>query len=62
MFGPCFVIQYCVSFLFRNSLDGEERDACFTIIVFLVPCGCWWLVALPDSAEGLSAVCDSGIS
>ena len=25
MFGPCFVIQYFVSFKFCNNLDGDER-------------------------------------
>ena len=42
MFGPCFVIQYFVSFKFCNHLDvdGEERAGYFTIIVFLMSCGC----------------------
>ena len=26
LFGPCFVIQYFVSVLFRNNLDGEKRE------------------------------------
>ena len=26
MFGPCFVIQYFVSFYFCNHFDGEERE------------------------------------
>ena len=25
VFGPCFVIQYFVSFLFCNHLDGDEK-------------------------------------
>ena len=31
MFGPCFVIQFFVSVLFCNHLDGEERAGCFAI-------------------------------
>ena len=31
MFGPCFVLQYLVSFLvLQTSLDEEERAVCFT--------------------------------
>ena len=36
MFGPCFVIQYLVC----NHLAEEERAGCFTLIVFLLSCGC----------------------
>ena len=28
-------------------LNGEERAGCFTLIVFLMPSGCWCSVALP---------------
>ena len=39
MFGSCFVImQYLVSSLVCNHLDGEELADCFTIIVFLMSC------------------------
>ena len=26
MFGPYFVVQYFMSFLFCNHIDGEERE------------------------------------
>ena len=42
------------------SLDGEERAACFALLVFLVSCEC--CVALPNDAKDLSAVCNCGIS
>ena len=35
VFNPCFDIQYFVSFLFCNRLDGEEKADCFTLNVFL---------------------------
>ena len=38
MFGPCFIIQYFMSFQCCNHLDGEERGGCFALIVFLVSC------------------------
>ena len=38
--GPCFVVQYVVSFQFCNHLAGEERAGCFTLIVFFRSCGC----------------------
>ena len=40
MFGSCFFIQYFMSFLFCNRLDGEERTGSFTLIGFLVSCDC----------------------
>ena len=48
VFCPCFVIQYSVSFLFCNHLDGEERAGCFTLTVFLM--------ALSHGAAGSSGV------
>ena len=30
VFGPCFVVQYLVSFLVFCHLAGEERADCFT--------------------------------
>ena len=33
-----FVIQYFVSFLFCNHLDGEEAAVSFNFIVFLMSC------------------------
>ena len=38
VFGPCFVMQYSVSFLVYR--DGEERAYCFTLIDFVVFCDC----------------------
>ena len=60
--GPCFVIQYFVSFLFCNHLDGEEKAGCFTLTVFLVTCDSQCFVALPHGAVGSSAVCDCCIT
>ena len=61
-FGPCFVIQYFVSFLFCSHLDREERDDCFTVFVFMMFCGSQSSVALLHGAIGWSAVCDCDIS
>ena len=36
MFGPCFVIQYFVSFQFCKHPYVEEGADCFTLIVFLM--------------------------
>ena len=62
MFDPCSVIQYFVSFLFCNHLDGEERAGYFSLPVFLMSCDSQCSVALRHDAVGLSAVCDCGIS
>ena len=56
MFVECVDVHTC----FCNHLDVEERAGCFSWFVFLVSRDC--CVALPPSAMGLSAVCDSGIS
>ena len=45
-----------------NPLDGEERPGCFTLVVFLVSCDCYWPVALPHGAMSWSEVCDCGIT
>ena len=50
----CFVLRYFMSILVCNHLDGEERDGCFALFVFLVSRDC--CVALPGDAKGLSAV------
>ena len=34
MFGPCFVVHYLESFLVSHHLAWEEKDGCFTIVVF----------------------------
>ena len=57
---PWFVMQYFVSFLACSHLDGEERAASFTLIVFLITCYCF--IAFPHGAVGWSAVHDCGIS
>ena len=55
--GPCFVMQYLLSFLFCNYLAEEERAGCFTLIAFLLPCGCYCSLSLPHSAVlGLQCV------
>ena len=46
MLGPCFVLQYFLSLLILQSSRWEERDDCFTFIVFL----------------GWSVICDCDIS
>ena len=63
MFGPCFVVQYLVSFdcSFAVFLRRRRQD-CFTLIAFLVACGCYCFVTLPHSAVSWSAVCDCSIS
>ena len=43
---PLFVIQYCVSFLFCNDINREERAGYITLIVFLISCDCLCSVAL----------------
>ena len=60
--GSCLVMQCLVFFLVCNHLAGEGRAGCFTLIVFLLPCGCWCSVSLPHIAEGRFAVCDCGIT
>ena len=37
-FGPCFVVQYLVSFLVRNHLAGEERDGCLKLLLMSRDC------------------------
>ena len=41
MFVLCFVMHYFVSFLVKQSFDGEERSGCFALFVFLVSCDCY---------------------
>ena len=62
MFGPWFVIQYFMSVNFCNHLDGEYKDDCFALIVFLLSCGSQCSVALPHGALGWFVVCDCAIS
>ena len=50
MFGPCFVVQYLVSFIVLQT------SRCFTIFAV---CLCY--VSLHHGVVGWSAVCDFGI-
>ena len=43
MLGPCFVIQYSVSFLLFNHLDEEERAVCFTLFSAVLGLSVMWL-------------------
>ena len=49
-----------MSFLVLQSSRWER--SCFTLIVFLMPCGCLCSVTLPYGAVGWSAMYDCGIS
>ena len=60
--GVLCLVQYVMSFECCNQLDGEERDACFTFIVFLMSRDYKCSVVLPHGAVGWSAICDFGIS
>ena len=50
------------SSLILHSLAEEERAGCFSLIVFLLVCGCLCSVSLQHGAIGLSFGCDCGIS
>ena len=52
MLGPCFVIQYFVSFLFCNPLVWEERAVCFCHMAVNV------FSCFPYDAVGWFVVCD----
>ena len=65
----CLALVLLFSTLYPSSfaiilMGKRERDraGCFTLIVFLMSCGCKCSVALPLGAVGWSAVCDCGIS
>ena len=53
MFGPCFVVQYLVSFLVLHSSCLESWWMSFD---------CNYSVSLPHGALGWSVMCDCGIS
>ena len=38
-------------FLFCNHFDGEERAGCFTLLVFLVSCDCYFSVDFPHCMQ-----------
>ena len=48
-------------FLLCSHLDGEERAASFTLIVFLITHDCYCSIAYPHGAVGWSAVHNCGI-
>ena len=48
-------------FLLCSHLDGEERAASFTLIVFLITRDCYCSIAYPHGAVGWSAVHNCGI-
>ena len=50
-----------MSFLVCNHLE-EERVGCFTFIVFLMSCDCWYSVVLLPNAVGWYAVSNCAIS
>ena len=56
------VLNFLSSFAVTMYLIGEVRAGCFTLIVFLLLCGCLCSVSLPHGAVGWSAVCECGIS
>ena len=48
-----FLVLLCNTFCpfyFCNQLDWDERDSCFTLIVYLAFCDCYYSVALPYGA------------
>ena len=72
VFGPCFVMDYVVSFLvLQSSWRERERAGCFPLIVCLMPCDCWWVgrwcavcvlgINWSYSLTLWGAVCDCGI-
>ena len=58
---PCFCYAV-LSALYRFAIIlMRKRGGCFTLIVFLMSCGCKCYVTLPHGVVGGSAVCDCGI-
>ena len=50
MLVPCLVMQYLLPFLVLESSHCRKENGLFTLLVFLMPCGClvicvaslWW--------------------
>ena len=61
MFGPSFVMHYLIVVSSCDHLEGE-RAGCFTLIVFLMSCDCWYSVVLLPNAVGWYAVSNCAIS
>ena len=47
---------------FCNHIAEEEIVGCFSLIVFLLPGGCWCFVSFPRGAVGWFAVCYCGFA
>ena len=63
MVGPCFALQYFVSFqVLQLSLFGRERAGCFLMLCFWVWGPFCQFLTLPHGAIGWSVVCECGIS
>ena len=62
VFGPCFVLHYLSVISSLQSSWGRERAGCFTLIVFLMSCDCWYSVFLLPNAVGWYAVSNCAIS
>ena len=60
-----FAVLLCSAlcyFWFFNHIDRENIACCLTLLVFLVSCECYCLVALPRVIVVWSAVRDCGIT
>ena len=62
--GPCFVMQYLVSFLYLqlSILVKEESACCFSFIDLLQLVTVGVMLSLSHSVENWLAMCDCGIS
>ena len=58
MFIHRFVMQYFVFFCSLTIILIGRESCSFTLIVFLMSCGCYCSVTLPHSVVDWSAVCD----
>ena len=63
MIGPCFAVQYLMSFLVLQ-LSQRRREGGMLSSVFLMKfgCLCYGYVSLPHGAMGWCAMYDCGIS
>ena len=61
VFGPCFIMQYSVSFLGLQSSRQGRDSWLFTFMVYLLSRGCYWPVSLPLDSLGWSVVCDCSL-
>ena len=56
LFGPCFVVQYLVSFLVFQSHFWGRASWMLYFNCLLMSCDCWCIVSLPHDATSWSAV------